>query len=53
MRLRVCLADDGGTEAGATMAGEKALREGLFDDVEGRLEADENAVDIGVKPRRC
>jgi len=53
VRLRFCLADARGTEAGAAFEGEKLLREGLFEDVVGRLEADENAVDIGVKPRRC
>jgi hypothetical protein len=29
------------------------LRDGLLEDVLGRLEAEENAVDIGGKPRRC
>lgn len=53
VRLRFCRADAEGTEAGAALEGEKVLREGLFDDVVGRLAADENAVDIGVKPRRC
>lgn len=53
LRLRVCRVDAAGTEVDAVLVGGKVLREGLLDEVLGRLEAEENAVDIGDKPRRC
>lgn len=48
-----CRDGAGGTAVEAAFAGEKVLRDGLLDEVLGRLEAEGNAVDIGVKPRRC
>jgi len=53
LRLRFCREDAAGTEFDVALVGRKVLREGLLDEVLGRLEADENAVDIGDKPRRC